>query len=242
VSHLLDEVESLVHDAQRLAVPLMCGFVERHNPAVATARSQLPASPEHLVALRHSPAPGRSLGSVVGDLLIHDLDLAVLFAGEPPDSLQATGTVVGGVVEAVDVLLAFPSGARAALSASRRAQRKVRSWFLTGGDVDIELDLVRQDVTCFRHRDHSLDPGLAYRAATEVEIPFVRHGGEPLDLQLRHFLGLLHGSVDPGAELASILPAHRLAAEVDALLPVPEAAAPLRALRRGTVAGLGAGS
>ncbi|HEX6538896.1 MAG TPA: gfo/Idh/MocA family oxidoreductase, partial [Candidatus Dormibacteraeota bacterium] len=58
-------------------------------------------------------------------------------------------------------------------------------------------------------------PAPAYRAETVVDIPFVRHGGEPLLLQLRHFVRLLNGQVDAAAERDSILPAHEIAALVE---------------------------
>jgi hypothetical protein len=72
----------------------------------------------------------------------------------------------------------------------------------------------------YRHRSHSqeAEASVSYRAETVVDIPFVRHRGEPLALQLRHFLDILDGKADVDAERDSILPAHEVAAciELDA--------------------------
>jgi len=42
----------------------------------------------------------------------------------------------------------------------------------------------------------------------------VRHHGEPLQLQLQHFLGLIGGTIDAAAELETILPPHAVIDEI----------------------------
>ncbi|HZU76913.1 MAG TPA: gfo/Idh/MocA family oxidoreductase, partial [Dehalococcoidia bacterium] len=82
-------------------------------------------------------------------------------------------------------------------------------------DALYEVDLLRQDLTVYHHRAHELTAGPTYRAETVMDVPFVRHRGEPLALQLQHFIDLLDGRVDADAERAGILPPHELAARVD---------------------------
>ena len=77
----LETSRALVACAERRGVPLMCGFVERYNPVVATMRGLLDEEPVHIVGLRHSPATPRSTLSVVFDLLIHEIDLALAYMG-----------------------------------------------------------------------------------------------------------------------------------------------------------------
>jgi len=58
-----------------------------------------------------------------------------------------------------------------------------------------------------------------YRAETIVDVPYVRHRGEPLAMQLVAFASLVRGD-DPEAaerERASILPPHEVAAAMDAV-------------------------
>jgi predicted dehydrogenase len=208
----LTDATALLSLSQRLGVPVTCGFVERHNPAVRTAIEQLDGPVRHLIALRHSPPAGRPMSTVIWDLLIHDLDLALMIGGKRLDLVGATPKATETVDE-VDTLL-VGDGLRVNLSASRLSQRKVRWWQIQTDTLSIELDLVRQNVTTFRHRSHEVAHGLAYRSETSIDIPYVRHGGEPLELQLRHFLRLISGGGSPDDERRSLLPAHALAARV----------------------------
>ena len=83
-----------------------------------------------------------------------------------------------------------------------------------------DVDLLRQDLTVYRHRAHAQGVGAGqaagYRAETVIDIPFVRHTGEPLALQFAHFLDLVSGRADACAERNSILPAHEIAAAIEA--------------------------
>jgi hypothetical protein len=124
----------------------------------------------------------------------------------------------GAVSEIADCVLDFDGALIATLSASRSSQRKVRSHIIETPYAQYDVDLLRQDVTVYQHRSQALTGGPApsYRAETIVDIPFVRHGGEPLLLQLRQFARLLEGAVDVDSERDSILPAHEVAAFVEA--------------------------
>jgi predicted dehydrogenase len=214
----LEETRALIEASRRTSVPLMCGFVERFNPAVGTVRAMLEEEPLHIVSLRHSPRTPRTTLSVVFDLLIHDIDLALRYGpASVPRVVSSAATAGHDVTEVADCILAFDSGCIATLSASRTSQRKVRSQLIETEHALYEVDLLRQDVTVFRHRAQEITGGASpsYRAETVVDIPFVRHGGEPLLLQLRHFLALIAGQVDIDAERDSILLPHEVAATVE---------------------------
>lgn len=215
----IDASRWIVRDSASRGLPLMCGFVERFNPAVTTVMTMLEERPVHIVALRHSPTTPRTTLSVVFDLLIHDIDLTLRYANahEVPrvaSSLTQAGT---DVTEVADCVLDFHGALVATLSSSRVSQRKVRTQMIETPAALYEVDLLRQDVTVYQHRTHTLTggPAPAYRAETVVDIPFVRHGGEPLLLQLRHFIALINGRVDAACERDSILPAHEVAALVE---------------------------
>jgi hypothetical protein len=57
--------------------------------------------------------------------------------------------------------------------------------------------------------------GLGYRSSTEIELPFVRHTGEPLTLQFAHFLALVRGTPTT-TRSRQIRPAHVLADAIEA--------------------------
>jgi predicted dehydrogenase len=208
----------IVAESQRRSLPLMCGFVERFNPAVTTTRELLEGEPIHVTSQRHSPPDERATTSVVTDLLIHDIDLAMHLTG----CSSVTGvsgniwTPDGGVPEVGNALLTFAGGLVASLSASRRGQRKSRQLSVATSNHLVEIDLLRADVTVYRHVRHEAARGAGYRAETIIEIPFVRHRGEPLASQLDHFLALIEGRADPEVERATLLEPHAVAARVAA--------------------------
>jgi predicted dehydrogenase len=220
VASTYDDVLTLTKEAEARGVVLKCGFVERFNAVVNLATELLDSPPVHLVAMRHSPPNPRASTSVLADLLVHDIDLALHFGGfaRPEGVIGTAWTPPGGqFAEIADSTLRFPDGMVATLSASRKSQRKIRSIMVTTATTLIELDLLRQNVTVYRHVMHDEVPGSAtgYRAQTVVDIPFVRHAGEPLFLQFEHFLDLILGVADAAEERRRLLPAHEVLARLE---------------------------
>lgn len=218
--------EEIVAAAAGAGLPLMCGLLERYNSAVVTA-ARLTRDPVHVSALRHSPYAPRIATGVAWDLLVHDVDLALRLFGDEPASLDARfgyfhPRSLAGAEDLAEVQLAFPQGRLATLSASRIGQRKVRSLTITEVDRAIEVDLLRQTVTIYRHVDAEAasDDGLGYRQQTVIEIPAIVSLGEPLAVQFARFLDLVEGSADADAERAAILPSHRVVARALDAAPV----------------------
>ena len=211
----LVDTEEVVAASAAAGTPLMCGLLERFNPAVMVAMAMLEA-PRYVRAERHSPYAPRIKTGVAWDLLVHDVDLVVrAFGGEHPLEVDVK---VGefspqsepGAEDVVEATMRFVGGGIASASASRIGQRKVRSMVIHELDRMIEVDLLRRGVTAYRHTSIEGDAGHAgFRQMTEMEVPEII-GAEPLASQLVHFVGLVRGEVDPEAERASILPAHRV--------------------------------
>jgi predicted dehydrogenase len=222
VATTFEDVERVCATARRLGVPLACGFVERFNPVVSTAIQLLTDQPRHIVTMRHSPATPRLADSVVFDLLIHDIDLVLRLMGDQ-QATKVTGVgwraEANGPFEIADCSIQFSDGGLATLSASRSGQRKLRSVQIFTESSLADVDLLRADVTIYRNiRQSQPDDttALTYRAETIVDIPFVRHKGEPLAQQFEHFLDLVGGLVDPKEELDRVLAPHALASYVEA--------------------------
>ncbi|MEU6641342.1 Gfo/Idh/MocA family oxidoreductase [Saccharomonospora sp. NPDC046836] len=216
LSNSLAAVAEILEFARRADVPLMCGLLERYNPAVLTARALI-EQPVHLVARRHGPYAPRIRTGVAWDLLVHDVDLAIQFFGGcgPTATVSGTGHFhpdsAGGAEDTVDAVLTFPTGL-ATISASRLGQRKVRSLVVSELDRMIEIDLLRRDVTVYRHVSHdaATPEGRGYRQQAIVELPELVTAREPLATQLDRFVDLLDGVADAEPERASILPAHEV--------------------------------
>jgi predicted dehydrogenase len=214
----LADSEEIVAAAAAAGLPLMCGLLERFNGAVLTA-GRLTRDPVHVSAVRHSPYAPRVPTGVAWDLLVHDVDIALRLLGDEPCSVDSQFGYFHprsqlGAEDMAEVQLTFPRGRLASLSASRIGQRKIRSLTITEVDRAIEVDLLRQAVTIYRHVDAeaATDDGLGYRQQTVIEIPMVASLGEPLAAQLSHFVDLITGSADADAERETILPPHRVVA------------------------------
>lgn len=214
-----EQAAAIVDRASQLGQPLMCGLLERFNPAVRTA-AEIADQPLRIATMRHSPYTKRIATGVASDLLIHDLDLVLRLTGEYPSSSHGyfgyfAATSAPGSEDVAEAGLRFDSGRIAVLSASRTSQHKIRNVSIAEGNRLIDVDLLRQSITIYRHVDAGqFDESAGYSQQTIIEIPVIRYAGEPLQLQLEHFLGLLRGDVDQEAELRSLLPPHRLLDEI----------------------------
>ncbi len=218
----LAELDLLLGIAADRDVPVMCGFVERFNAAFRTAVQVLDGPPVHLLAIRHSPPAPRIASSVVNDLMLHDLDVAQRLFGQAEPTLVGSACVRpenGPWNEIADCTISFGNNGIATLSANRMGQRKVRSLSIHTATQLVEVDLLRQDVTVYRNVSQEMalsGGGMGYRSSTEIELPFVRHTGEPLSLQFAHFLDLVDGIADHVEERRQIWPAHVLAEQIEA--------------------------
>jgi predicted dehydrogenase len=218
VSANLAETTRILEASEVAGVPLLCGFVERFNPAMLTVRALLTEPPVHVTAVRHSPYAGRIRTGVAWDLLIHDVDACLRLFDTPPVQVNAglgyfhPSSGEAGGEDVAEAVLTFGSGAIASVSASRIGQRKVRSISVTELNRSIEVDLLRRDVTIYRHVSHDSPShdGLGYRQQTIIEIPELVSGREPLAAQFDYFIDLLDGKVDSAPERESTLAAHRV--------------------------------
>ena len=219
IANELVDTERICRTARGRGVVLACGFVERFNPVITAAMELLDQEEVmHVVTMRHSPAAPRIANSVVQDLLIHDIDIALrLMHTTDVDKVGGTSWIPpeSSSAEIADCTLQFANGALATLSASRAGQRKLRSMQIFTSTLLLELDLLRADLTVYRNVRQEQSAELTYRAETIIDIPFVRHIGEPLALELEHFLDLVVGLADPTDEIEGILAPHRVAQRVE---------------------------
>ncbi len=199
-------IATSVEDADRLIKAagagdrvLMVGHIERFNPAVLEL-DRIVTEPLHLVLTRLSPFSPRVTADVVLDLMIHDLELAVALAGSDVIEVEAIGRRERTAeLDLCSALLRFRNGVTATVTASRIGQTKVRSIEVTQRSNFVVVDLVRQDVTVHRvdHTEFLAEGGAGYRQTGVVEIPFLEHRGEPLALELRHFLHCVRSRETP---------------------------------------------
>jgi predicted dehydrogenase len=224
-----EQSTELVRESAQRDLPLVCGFLERFNPAIITAKQFLNEVVQ-VNAIRHSPFVPRIRTGVATDLLIHDVDLTIGFIGQEPTVVKGSfgffheASRENDSEDSADTTMTFPSGALATISASRISQRKVRQVSVLEVDRLIEIDLLRRDITIYRHVADSLaNQGVGYQQQTIIEIPTILQSSEPLAAQLQHFLNLLESEDKKAitAEREAILPAHRVIAQATASAATP---------------------
>lgn len=208
----LEETTYLCRQARETQTPLVCGFVERFNPAIAAAREVIQGPVVHLIATRHSPHPTRVTTGVIEDLLIHDLDLALTFF-VPESTVKGVATCRPNLAlhdEIAEVSMLGPLGELAHLSTSRWGQRKVRHWSLSTDTQTVEVDLLQQTVVAFENINQEVGPsgGASYRTRTVIDYPFIARSGEPLALQLAHFSRIVEDRSLIAAECDGIMKTH----------------------------------
>ncbi|MGI8678803.1 MAG: Gfo/Idh/MocA family protein [Jatrophihabitans sp.] len=224
LTNRLADTGQLVALADEKDIPLMCGLLERYNPAIMTAASVV-EEPQHVIATRHSPYVARIRTGVAIDLLIHDVDTVLRLSGVEPATVRGSFGYLHpespeGSEDVAEAMLRFPSGMIANVSASRLSQRKVRRFAIAEAGRLVEVDMLRNDVTIYRHvlNEASVD-GQSYKQQTIIEIPALVSSREPLAVQLDRFLELVAGTADAAQERATIVPPHRTvdAVRADAL-------------------------
>ncbi|HZB40367.1 MAG TPA: Gfo/Idh/MocA family oxidoreductase [Ilumatobacter sp.] len=217
----LADSTKIVDQARAAGTVLACGFVERFNPAVRTAM-EIVKEPVRVATMRHSPYSNRIRTGVASDLLIHDIDMVLRIVGTKPSVVQGRfghfhRNGAGATEDVVEALMQFPEGQVATASASRLSQMKLRSLSINELRRQIDVDLVRQSITVYRNVDGgSFDEDAGYSQQTIIDVPVIRHVGEPLQLQLEHFLCLIHDDALAEVELETLIGPHAVVDSVSA--------------------------
>jgi len=180
----LEQARSLHERAVASGRVVQVGHIERFNP-VFDHVDVAGLAPGVIVAERVGPHPGRSLdSSVVFDLMIHDIDLALWFAASPVASVAAIGGVdVGPRTDWAEARLEFDNGCVARLVASRVSKRAGRVSFIAGRQ-SMEIDYRTRTATTF----HAA-PAKPTRATGSDE--------EPLRRELSHFVSCIRNGSQP---------------------------------------------
>jgi len=152
----VEESKKLLTYSQEAGVLVQVGHVEQFNPAFTHA---LPYIEFPVFIETHRLAPFQSRGSdvsVVLDLMIHDIDIALKVARSNVKRISATGMeVLSRTIDIASVRLEFENGCVANLTASRIAQHKVRKSRFFMKDSNVVVDFLSKQA----HRskvNHSL--------------------------------------------------------------------------------------
>ncbi len=200
------EARALTESADRHGAMIQVGHTERFNPAVQAAAA-MHITPRFMQVERISPMTFRSLDvGVVMDMMIHDLDIVMMFAGSELTKVDAAGVAVLGEHEDIaNARLVFENGCVANLTASRLALKTQRRLRLFSEDAYVSLDYQARTGTVIEKSDNA-------EALADVK----RQIAAGVDLSALDYSQLLHvdelsmdgeaGESDPlTAELSSFL-------------------------------------
>ena len=138
-----DEAKQLMKKAPD-GITIGVGHIERFNPIVSEIKKIL-KMPLYVELKRHNPASARITGSsVVEDLMIHDIDILLNVFFQNPCDVHSVGN------EDVMSVLMNCNSIPVSLSASRKASKKIRIFYVEDADFTIEGNFMTQEVTIYR--------------------------------------------------------------------------------------------
>jgi len=145
------EAEKLIALARENSVLVQVGHVERFNPGLAALHNYQMA-PLFIEAHRLAQFKPRATDvSVVLDLMIHDIDIALSLVKSPVISIDAHGVAV--LTETPDIANArirFANGCVANLTASRISAQPMRKMRLFQKDAYLSIDFAKGSVEVYR--------------------------------------------------------------------------------------------
>ncbi len=139
----LRDADKIIDEAAKRGLVVAAGHQER-VVFRAIGLFDIPEQPLRLEAVRHGPPSERSLDvSVVLDLMIHDLDLALALCSAGPLSAEAEGVRdYSGGWDQVRAEVSFESGFSAVFDASRMAPARKRTMKLVYPSGELEIDFL----------------------------------------------------------------------------------------------------
>jgi predicted dehydrogenase len=161
------------------------GHIERFNPIIDEI-ARIITKPLYVEIKRHNPASARVNDStVVEDLMIHDIDIAVhrLFNSEYRLRCAGSKDICGALFQ-------FNS-TPVYISASRKSSKKMRTILIEEEDVTIEGDFMNQEIYIHRKPDQYKLENERYVQENIIEKVLVNKV-EPLKVELSTFLNCIN--------------------------------------------------
>ena len=155
--------------AARIGVVAACGFLERAG-LQAMGIFDAPERPTLLEAVRVSAPSPRNLDvSVVLDVMVHDLDLALALGEGDPATVEADGAAVANAtLDRVDAEVEFDGGFVARFRASRIADGPERTLRVVYPSGEVRVDFMTHALT--NTTPFALDPNFGEAAAARDKL------------------------------------------------------------------------
>lgn len=193
----IDQAAELVQIAKEMGQILQVGYIERFNGAVLALFDSI-KRPRFIECHRLSPFPNRGDDvSVVMDLMVHDLDIALALDGTPVESVDAIGVPVFSPYEDIaNARIRFESGCVANVTCSRVSMDRMRKIRIFEEDAYVSTDYSEQEVLVYRKKAGKLEPGISPMELITVD-PLDVSRDEPLKLELQSFIRCVRNADRP---------------------------------------------
>jgi len=151
VTQTVSEGKKLLQLAEKHAVKVQVGHVERFNPAF-TALGGMALNPMFIEGHRLAAFQPRGTEvSVILDLMIHDLDLVLHLVKSPVKKVSASGVaVLSNTPDIANARIEFANGCVANLTASRISMKQMRKMRLFQPDHYLSLDFLEKNAQIVR--------------------------------------------------------------------------------------------
>ncbi len=208
------QAEELVALARETGRALMVGHLLLYQPAIRWIKEFLEAGGLGELWSLHQErlnlGRARTVENALWSLGVHDVAVLLYLVGQAPEKVVAQGQAVLqiGVEDEVYLHMRFPGGTQAHIHASWLWPEKRRRLVIVGSKGMLVYDEIEQAVV-FHHK--GINPDLTNRDEG-AELAFRGHG-EPLALELAHFLECLAEGKRPLSDGESALPVIRVLEE-----------------------------
>lgn len=212
-----DEASRMVRSARERGCVLQVGHIERFNGAFEAA-ARLIDDPRFIESHRLATFSPRGTDvSVVLDLMIHDIDIALaVLSGKRIIDLRASGAgVLTDSPDIVNARMEFEGGCVANITASRISREPLRKIRFFQDRMYISADLREKRVEAFeKAKDVTLDTLAEDPTAFIRRVPVDIDMTEPLLKEISSFVEAVRGGTEPLVTGEQALEALRIAEEV----------------------------
>ncbi len=219
ITATIDEANKLVSFAQSKGVTVTVGQIERFNPAVLSL-AELDIRPSFVEAHRMASFDPRGTDvAVVLDLMIHDIDLVLMFTGSKVVDIQASAVaVISEQADIANARLTFENGAVANLTSSRISLKPMRKLRIFQKSGYYSLDLASKQADIYSLAGSTDEPGMRIPLGKSGKEILYRkkadNGQDMLGAELTAFLDAVAGDRKPAVTLEEATEALRIALEV----------------------------
>lgn len=206
MTHSSAQAREMVEAAEAGGRVLMVGHLLMYQPAIAWIREYVAAGEiGELFSIRHERlnlGRARSAENVIWDIGVHDMAIMLYLVGSAPERVRGTGHRMLGlpVEDEVHVHLEFANGVRGNLHTSWLWPETNRRTILRGSRGMLVYDEVAQTVT---HHRKWIDADLQNQDEGSEVVH--RGDGQPLKLELQHFLDCMAERSTPRSDGRSAL-------------------------------------